>query len=29
MKNYKLTFVWGNSNWTWNYVEAKDFIKRC
>lgn len=25
MKNYELTFVWPNDDWTWTYVEASDF----
>lgn len=25
MKNYEITFVWPNEDWTWIYVEAIDF----
>jgi hypothetical protein len=25
MKNYEITFVWPNEDWTWIYVEARDF----
>jgi hypothetical protein len=25
MKNYEITFVWPNDDWTWIYVEAVDF----
>jgi hypothetical protein len=25
MKNYEITFEWKNGDWTWTYVEARDF----
>jgi hypothetical protein len=25
MKNYEVTFVWPNQDWSWIYVEAPDF----
>jgi hypothetical protein len=25
MKNYEVTFEWPNDDWTWIYVEARDF----
>jgi hypothetical protein len=25
MKNYEITFVWPNDDWTWIYVEVRDF----
>ena len=25
MKNFEVTFEWPNGDWTWIYVEAKDF----
>ena len=25
MKNYEITFVWPNDDWTWIYMEVRDF----